>query len=138
MPAAGGRAHARDMKPAALDTASQHRVATAEPVFDRKRLRELTEGDAEFERQLIDAYKESASSILAQLRANFAAGNTEGIARDAHGLRGASLNVGASSMARCAADIEAAARAGDAVPANERLEQLAMEEQALWLELGKL
>jgi HPt (histidine-containing phosphotransfer) domain-containing protein len=107
-------------------------------VLDRKRLRDLTDGDAEFERELIDTYKDSARNILIQLRANLSAGNALGVAREAHALKGASLNVGASSMARCAAEIETAARAGDARRASEKLDDLRGEEQALWAELEQL
>jgi HPt (histidine-containing phosphotransfer) domain-containing protein len=106
-------------------------------VLDRNHLRALTEGDQEFERELIDAYRQSATDILELLRAHVASGNLDGVRREAHALRGASLNLGATSLAKCCAEIEAAARAGDA-HITDRLAELAAEEQALWVELALL
>ena len=104
-------------------------------MLDREHLRELTDGDAEFERELLGCYKNSARNILAELRANLSAGDPAGIAREAHALKGASLSVGAMSMAQCAAEIETAARAGDVRRASEKLDD---EERALWVVLEQL
>ncbi len=105
------------------------------PALDRSRLCELTDGDAEFQRELIDLYKSSTTTILAGLRASLSAGDADGMAREAHSLKGASLSVGALSMAKCAAEIESSGRAGDASRAREQLAELTIEEKALWLEL---
>jgi HPt (histidine-containing phosphotransfer) domain-containing protein len=104
-------------------------------VLDRKRLREMSDGDADFERELIGTYRSSATSILAQLHAHLTVGNVVGIAREAHALKGASLSVGADAMAMCASEIETAARAGDARRANDKLDDLRLQAQALWIEL---
>ena len=104
-------------------------------MLDREHLRELTDGDAEFERELLGCYKDSARNILADLRASLSAGDPAGIAREAHALKGASLSIGATSMAQCAAEIEIAARAGDARRASEKLDD---EERALWMALDVL
>jgi len=106
-------------------------------VLDRNHLRALTEGDRDFERELIDAYRQSATDILKLLRVHVAAGDFDGVGREAHALRGASLNVGATSVAKCCAEIEAAARAGDTHIAA-RLAELETEERALWAELAQL
>jgi len=106
-------------------------------VLDRLRLRDLTDGDAEFERELLETFVASARVLLAELRAGLMARNAVAIAKDAHSLKGVSLNVGATSMARCAAELELAARAGKIEPIDATLEQLRSEEQALWAELGR-
>ena len=106
-------------------------------VLDRLRLRDLTDGDAEFERELLETFVASARVLLAELRAGLMARNAAAVAKGAHTLKGVSLNVGATSLARCAADLEMAARAGNLEPIGLVLEQLRSEEQALWAELGR-
>jgi HPt (histidine-containing phosphotransfer) domain-containing protein len=106
-------------------------------VLDRLRLRDLTDGDAEFERELLETFVASARVLLAELRAGLMARNTAAVAKDAHSLKGVSLNVGATSLAKCAAEIEMAARAGKIEPIDVTLEQLRSEEQALWVELAR-
>jgi HPt (histidine-containing phosphotransfer) domain-containing protein len=106
-------------------------------VLDRLRLRDLTDGDAEFERELLETFVASARVLLAELRAGLMARNTASVAKDAHALKGVSLNVGATSLAKCAADLDMAARAGNLEPIDLALEQLRSEEQALWAELAR-
>jgi HPt (histidine-containing phosphotransfer) domain-containing protein len=105
-------------------------------VLDRVRLRELTDGDAEFERELLEAFVTSARELMAELRAGLMARNAAGIARDAHSLKGVSLNVGATSLAKFAAELEMTARGGNVEPIDLVLEQLRSEERALWAELA--
>lgn len=105
-------------------------------VLDRTRLRNLTDGDAEFERELLETFVASARVLLAGLRAGLMARNAAVVAKDAHSLKGVSLNVGATSLAKCAAEIEMAARAGSVEPIDLTLERLRSEEQALWAELA--
>ncbi|MFC4308281.1 Hpt domain-containing protein [Steroidobacter flavus] len=107
-------------------------------VLDRKHLLEMTDGDAEFERELISAYRDSAQGTLARLRTALSAGQLTQVIREAHFLKGASLNIGATAMARCAGAIEQAARAGDLTLAREQSEQLDAQEAALWAELDRL
>ena len=106
-------------------------------VLDRQRLRDLTDGDAEFERELIETFVASARVLLAELRAGLMARNAAAVTKDAHALKGVSLNVGATSMAKCAAELEMAARAGKIGPIDLVLEQLRSEEHALWAELAR-
>jgi HPt (histidine-containing phosphotransfer) domain-containing protein len=106
-------------------------------VLDRLRLRDLTDGDAEFERELLETFVASARVLLAELRAGLMARDASAVAKDAHALKGVSLNVGATSMAKCAAELETAARAGKIAPIDLVLEQLRSEEHALWAELGR-
>jgi HPt (histidine-containing phosphotransfer) domain-containing protein len=106
-------------------------------VLDRLRLRDLTDGDAEFERELLETFVASARVLLAEVRAGLMARNAAAIAKEAHALKGMSLNVGATSLAKCAAELEIAARAGKIEPIELTLEQLRSEERALWAELDR-
>ena len=105
-------------------------------VLDRQPLRDHTPGDAELERELLETFVASARVLLAELRAGLMARNAAAVAKDAHALKGVSLNVGATSMAKCAAEIDMAARVGKLDPLDLTLEQLRTEEQALWAELA--
>ncbi|MBL8266452.1 Hpt domain-containing protein [Steroidobacter sp.] len=107
------------------------------PVLDRTQLLEITGGDAQFERELLDTYRASATAILARLEQAFAAGDLVQVLREAHALKGASLNVGASAMGRCAGEIESAARAGDLALASAQTQSLADAATSLWAELAR-
>ena len=105
-------------------------------VLDRLRLRDLTDGDVEFERELLETFVSSARMLMAELRGGLMARNAAVVAREAHSLKGVSLNVGATSMAKYAAELETSARAGKVEAIDVALEQLRSEEQALWAELA--
>lgn len=105
-------------------------------VLDRQRLRDLTDGDAEFERELLETFVASVRVLLGDLRASLMARDPASVAKAAHALKGVSLNVGATSMAKCAAELETSARVSKVDPIDVTLEQLRNEEQALWAELA--
>lgn len=107
------------------------------PVLDRNHLLELTDGDAQFEHELLDTYRASVENILARLRDGLSSGDLTQVMREAHALKGASLNVGAAAMGQCAAAIEAAGRDGDLATAHRAARQLGAEEAALWAELDR-
>lgn len=107
-------------------------------VLDRDQLLEMTDGDEAFERELLSTYRVSVQKILARLRAGLSAGNLTRILYEAHALRGASLNVGATAMAQCAGAIETAARDGDLARADRAAQGLDAEESALWAELERM
>lgn len=108
------------------------------PVLDRDQLLEMTGGDDAFEHELIGAYRASVTNILVRLRASLAAADTTRVMREAHALKGASLNVGAAAMGQCAGAIEAAARGGDLTLAHQAAQQLDAQQAALWAELEGL
>lgn len=107
------------------------------PVLDRKQLREVTDGDVEFEQELLGAYRASATGTLGRLRTALAAGELKQVIREAHALKGASLNVGASALGECAGAIEKAARAGDLTLARHEARELDAHEAALWAEFDR-
>jgi len=106
-------------------------------VLDRQRLRDLTDGDVEFERELLETFVASARVLLGGLRAGLMARNAVVVAKEAHSLKGVCLNVGATSMAKYVAELETSARAGVVESIEVALEQLRSEEHALWLELSR-
>lgn len=119
-------------------TAAESLVMTKDViVLDRARLRDLTDGDAEFERELLETFVASARVLLAELRAGLVSRNAVAVAKEAHALKGVSLNVGATSMAKFAAELEMSARAGKVEPIDVTLEQMRSEERALFAELAR-
>ena len=106
------------------------------PVLDRTHLLEMTDGDVAFERELLNTYRASAENTLARLAAALSAGALAQVIREAHALKGASLNIGATALGECAGGIEIAARAGDLALAREQVRQLELQVAALWAELG--
>ena len=107
------------------------------PVLDRKQLLEVTDGDAQFEQELLGTYRASATGTLGRLRTALAAGELTQVIREAHALKGASLNVGASALGECAGAIERAARAGNLTLARQEARELDGHEAALWAELDR-
>ena len=87
--------------------------ADAEPVIDVAALQELTDGDREFERELMAVFIESGDSALAALIAALEAQDLAAVRRHAHTLKGASANLRARPLAARAQTLEAAASAGD-------------------------
>jgi two-component system, sensor histidine kinase and response regulator len=108
------------------------------PVFDRKRMQTLSDGDAEFERELIDAFITNIGTHLSTLQSSIVAGDLAGVAREAHSLKGASADIGAVALAACAGRIEAAATAGDTASMTAMLTELVASEQQLKQRLAQL
>lgn len=107
------------------------------PVLDRDHLLEITDGDVAFERELLGTYRASVANLLARLRASLTDGELTQVIREAHALKGASLNVGAMAMGQCAGAIESAARDGDTARVYEAARQLDARQAALWAELDR-
>ena len=62
--------------------------------LDTARLQEVSMGDAEFERALIEAYIEDAHAQVAALQDALDTGSAAGLSAAAHSLKGASGNIG--------------------------------------------
>jgi CheY-like chemotaxis protein len=78
---------------------------------DLTALRELTGGDAEFERELIDTFVSSGDKCLAEILEAVRASDFETIGKRAHALKGASANIHAHRLSAAASNLESAARA---------------------------
>lgn len=94
--------------------------------LDRGVLKDLADGDDTFLQDLLTTYFDQAAETLNDLRSAAAAGDPVRFGRAAHKLKGASLNIGASVVARLCQRIEeemdepGAAPTGDEVAAVER------------------
>jgi CheY-like chemotaxis protein/HPt (histidine-containing phosphotransfer) domain-containing protein len=96
-------------KPAPAATGSGH---TALPI-DLDALRETTDGDATFERELLDVFVRSGDAALAELLAALGRNDLPAVRRQAHAIKGASASLRATGLAARAQALESAAAVGD-------------------------
>ena len=85
-------------------------VAIAVAEVDMSALRELTGGDLEFERELVDTFVTSGDQCLAEIVTALSASDFETIGKRAHALKGASANIHAHTLSAAASHLETAAR----------------------------
>jgi CheY-like chemotaxis protein/HPt (histidine-containing phosphotransfer) domain-containing protein len=78
---------------------------------------------------VVRAYVNSSSELLADLRAALEDRNAEGIEQGAHALKSSSANVGALPLARLCRELEAVGRGGDLSGAKDLFEGLTIEYQ---------
>jgi len=76
-----------------------------------------TDGDQDFARELIDLFIASGDAALGEIRAALGRGDLAEVGRAAHTLKGASANMRATGTTTVAAELEVAARAGEAARA---------------------
>ena len=78
---------------------------------DLKALREITGGDAEFERELVKTFVASGDKCLADIVEALRTDDYETVGKRAHALKGASANIHAHRLSAAASHLENAARA---------------------------
>jgi PAS domain S-box-containing protein len=111
--AAGMDAHlGKPIEPAQLiDCLGRYLKSEAErPAVDMTALREITGGDEEFERELMETFVTSGDQCLAEILAALRTQDFDTIGKRAHALKGASANIHASGLAAAASSLESAAR----------------------------
>jgi HPt (histidine-containing phosphotransfer) domain-containing protein len=87
-------------------------------------LRELTGGDSEFERELVDTFISSGDQCLAEIVTALRTRDVETIGRRAHALKGASANMHAHTLSAAASNLETAARANSITELDGLVRQL--------------
>ncbi|MEO0356316.1 MAG: Hpt domain-containing protein [Cyanobacteria bacterium P01_A01_bin.3] len=92
-----------------MTNSNAHRNSSVS-VIDRDRLSSISDGEREFEIELLDAYIEDARDCLADIEVALAADNWSDVAAVAHQLKGASGNVGALCMLELCVQLEQEAR----------------------------
>ena len=81
-------------------------------VCDLTHLREITDGDRDLERDIIETYLSAAPTYLANLGKAAQQGDAEQLAKFAHALRGSSASIGAEPVRALAESLETAGREG--------------------------
>jgi two-component system sensor histidine kinase/response regulator len=86
------------------------KARTSAPAIDREALRELTGGDAEFERELAETFVSSGDQCLAEIMAALKINDFDTVRKRAHSLKGASANIHALDLSQAASSLENAVR----------------------------
>ncbi len=81
--------------------------------FDHAQLEAITGGDADFEREILQEYLQSAPADVAKVAAAVKSVDATALARAAHALKGASATIGAKGFAAIALELEHAGKAND-------------------------
>ena len=139
--AAGMDAHlGKPIEPAQLiDCLGRYlKPVAGSPEVDMNALRELTGGDAEFERELIDTFVSSGDQCLAEIVAALSTRDFETIGKRAHALKGASANIHATRLAAAASSLESAARANCEQEIDGLVQELTEKLKAVNAELRKV
>jgi len=117
--AAGMDAHlGKPIEPAQVIEALSRflKAPVSAPAIDRGALKELTGGDAEFERELAQTFVSSGDQCLAEIIAALKASDFDTVRKRAHSLKGASANIHARELSQAASSLENAVRE-NALPA---------------------
>ena len=117
--AAGMDAHlGKPIEPAQVIEALSRflKAAPSAPAIDRGALKELTGGDAEFERELAQTFVSSGDQCLAEIIAALKTSDFDTVRKRAHSLKGASANIHARELSQAASSLENAVRE-NALPA---------------------
>ena len=100
---------------------------TNAPPVDLNRLRDLSEGDLDFEREVLSVYVEDGEEFVRQINESLSARETELAAAAAHSLKGASGNIGADTLHGIAQELETVLIRGEAAAAIALYPALAHE-----------
>ncbi|HEV7612156.1 MAG TPA: PAS domain-containing protein [Steroidobacteraceae bacterium] len=138
--AAGMDAHlGKPIEPAQLiDCLSRYLKPDAvRPEVDMDALREITGGDAEFERDLVATFVSSGDLCLAEILSALKVSDLDTIGKRAHALKGASANIYAAGLAAAASSLESAARANSVGEMDGLVRELTQKLHAVNAELRK-
>lgn len=102
-------------------------LPAGEPTIDFSRVAEVAEGDAAFERKVLETYVQDLTRRIEVLQNALANNDLKTAVLEAHNIKGASGNVGALSMRAAAEACEQAAREGATEPATMALRRIRAE-----------
>ncbi len=105
------------------DRALSPAAAGSSPI-DHQFLAEMTGGDHEFEKELLQEFLHTVPHLMEQIHHAIASGDSATLARAAHTLKGSARAVGAQPLAEAALAVEMAAKA-------QRLEEASQAEHSL-------
>ncbi len=101
------------------------------PVLDHAALMANTMGDQALARAVLETFSLDLLTEIERLQGFAFAGDTDGVRRQAHRLKGAAGSVGAHAMRHLAAALEGVAKTGDAAAVRGLAEQMGSQSQAL-------
>ena len=113
----------------------------AGPAIDRATFEGMLDavgGDPEFLAELVDAFVADIPAQLEAMRSGAAGGEAETVTRAAHTLKSSSASLGALALAEACRALEAQARGGDLVDADEHIARVETLAQVATAELQSL
>jgi len=93
-------------------------------IFDSVGLLARLMGDEELARTVAELFLEDIPKQIAALKGDLEAANAEGVASQAHAIKGACANMGGEALRVVAFGLEQAAKAGDLASCTSRLAEL--------------
>lgn len=96
----------------------------SDPVVDKEALLELVDNDPEFLDHLIQTFLDDCTTYMESIREAVEKGDADGVAREAHGLKGAVANLQAKPAQKAARRLEHLGRTGAMDEAPAALEEL--------------
>jgi len=105
--------------------------AEAEPPVEMDRLNDLTDGNAENLRELVELYFTQTAAQLSQIEAAVRAGKTDEVRRVAHSCAGASATLGMMRFGKLMRDLEKEGASGALTNATKICEDAAREFKAI-------
>jgi PAS domain S-box-containing protein len=105
---------------------------------DVNALHELTGGDTEFERELIDTFVASGDQCLKEILEAVRTSDFDTVGKRAHALKGASANIHAHRLAAAASNLEVAARSNSLREIGSLVHQVKEKLQAVNAQLRKV
>jgi CheY-like chemotaxis protein len=109
------------------DNVVTHEEIAANVPVNLSRLNELTDGDPEFTRELVETFVASGEQVMDEARAALVALDRMGLSRIAHKLKGASANIHAEPLRNLSHTLESQASSLDQQRLHELVAQLASE-----------
>ena len=108
------------------------------PVLDHSQAMARVGGDADLLKELASLFVEEYPHLMTELQEAVTAGDSVGVERTAHGLKGAVANFGARQAVETALQLEQLGRLGRLEPAADLLRALDLVLMALRAELVRL
>ncbi|MDP9014154.1 MAG: response regulator [Pseudomonadota bacterium] len=105
---------------------------------DLDALRQLTGGDTEFERELVETFVSSGDKCLAEIVAALRVSDLDTIGKRAHSLKGASANIHAHTLSVAASNLENAARGRSVGEIDALVRQVSERLRAVNAQLAKV
>ncbi len=93
-------------------------------LIDWRSLQQLSDGDRQFEQELLSLYVDDTRSHLSELGDAVMAQDAPRVTKLAHYLKGSSGNVGIKSLHSCAANLESQARKGELSSSQQILAEM--------------
>ena len=113
------------------------KLSPRSPVFNREAFLDRMMGDTEFALEVVAGFVSELSTLLSELKEEFARGDLQSIWKQAHKIKGSAANVGGEALRDVALEIEQAGKAGDMASAARCIPELEIQTTRLKDELQR-